>query len=494
MSENTVWKTMTEIDNVTTTTNGDKAYKSTLNGLMDLMFKAGIMRNSDLRDCVNLFKNAYDENPLYAIRLLFYVRDVRGGQGCRNFFRNVMKYLASSKPEIFEKIIDYIPEYGRWDDLVDLFEFNEEKILNSIKTQLKKDIENIMNNKPISLLMKWLPSENTSSKETVKLAKKIRKAMNMCSKDYRQILSKGRKYLNIVEHNVCENNFKDLDYSKVPSLAMMKYKNIFTNKDAKNFQKYVQDVMEGKKKINAKVLYPYDIITNYIKERWNNNDKTVVDLLNEQWKNLPDFFNGKKDNSIVVADVSGSMTGTPMNVCISLALYIAERNKGAFHNKVITFSESPTLVELSNNFTSLEDRINEMENINWGMNTDLDKVFKLLFNSIQNGAKIEDLPSTIYIISDMQFDECITGGNESTFEKWTRKFNEIGCKLPRIIFWNVSEYNSNSVPITIKDNGTIVISGFSPSILKYVMTDTITNTIKLIEEIVFSDRYKNINI
>lgn len=505
---NAIWTSMKNIDNVTTTTNGDKSYKSSLNGLMDLMFKAGVMKNKYETDAeaIRLFANAFEENPIYAIRLLFYVRDIRGGQGCRNFFRQVMNFIAANLPGYFTKIVDFIPEYGRWDDMI--YILNNSKVskeiknlvLNHIKEQFIKDLKNIKDNKSISLLMKWMPSENASSSVTIGLAKQIRNFLKIDSKTYRKALSLGRNYINIIEHNICQGPLSDVDYSKVPSKAMMKYKNIFKNKDNIRFEEYLSKLQKGETKVNASTLYPYDIIHemykclstfNYYGE--NNEEHKRITLLNEQWKALPNFFENKSDNSIVVADVSGSMSGTPIEVCISLALYIAERNHGVFHNKVITFSAQPELVEIPECLNTLEDRINFIQNISWGMNTNLDKVFKLLFNAVQKTGKVEDLPSSIYIISDMQFDMAFEhSGDETVFEKWQRKFAEIGVELPKVIFWNVSEFECNTCPITINNSGAVCISGFSPSIIKYIMGSDLNNTLALIETIVLSPRYNKI--
>jgi hypothetical protein len=219
----------------------------------------------------------------------------------------------------------------------------------------------------------------------------------------------------------------------------------------------------------------------------------------EQWKALPDFFAGKTDNSIVVADTSGSMFNTtsaseknpPINICLSLALYIAERNKGKFHNKFITFSAHPELQSIKGN--TLIERLENLERAEWMMNTDIDKVFNLLFNAV-TPETVKDLPTSIYIISDMQFDSCCSRSNETVFQFWQKKFKEeLGVELPRVIFWNVNgQYGT--VPITIKENGAVLISGYSPAILKYVMEDNISNTYGLIKSITESARYSVINV
>lgn len=498
--ENNFWNELVKLDNLTSTTNGDKAYKSSLNGLMDLMFKAGVMKDRTYaEDMIRLFNQAWYENPLYAIRLLFYIRDCRGGQGCKLFFRSVMLYLSKYQPNVAKAIYSYIPEYGCWSDVIDMLKTPDFVLSKSMRTelfsliikQLTEDMANIDKKKSISLLFKWMPSENTSSKETVKLAKEMRNRLQLNSCEYRKMLSAGRKYLDIVERKMCKNQFNKINYSAVPSVAMKNYNDAFLRHDEVRYTKYLDDVTVGKSKINASVLYPYDVIRNIVSidGEFIETDSTTLKQVEAQWKALPDFFNQKSDNSIVVADVSGSMCGIPLKVCLSLAIYIAERNHGSFHNKFITFSAEPSLQNLKGK--SLAEKFYNLARANWDMNTNLSKVFSLLFNAV-TPETVKDMPSSIYIISDMQFDYCIEGGSKNTYEYWKSKFKEkLGVDLPKIIFWNVSECNCDTVPITINDNNTLLVSGFSPSIIKFIMNGS-ENTLELIEDIVLSDRYNKI--
>lgn len=498
--ENTFWNKLVELNNLTLTENGDKAYKSSLNGLMDLMFKAGVMKDRTcVKDMIKLFNQAWYENPLYAIRLLFYIRDCRGGQGCKLFFRSVMLYLSKYQPNVAKAIYSYIPEYGCWSDVIDMLKASEfvlsqemrKELYTMIITQLSEDMVNMDKNKSISLLFKWMPSENTSSKETVMLAKDLRNVMQLTSSEYRKILSAGRKYLDIVERKLCKNQFNKINYSAVPSVAMKRYNQTFIRHDEERYNKYLDDITSGKSKINANVLYPYDVIKNIVNcdGQFFETNSTTLKQVEAQWKALPDFFNQKSDNSIVVADVSGSMYGIPLKVCLSLAIYIAERNHGKFHNKFITFSAKPTLQELKGK--TLAEKFCNLSTADWDMNTDLSKVFELLYNAV-TPETVKDMPSSIYIISDMQFDQCINNGKDTTYEYWKKKFkNDLNIDLPKVIFWNVSEIYNDVVPVTMKENNTLLVSGFSPSIIKFIMEGA-DNTLQLIEYIVLSNRYNKI--
>lgn len=492
MTNNTLWNAMEAENNTTETTNGDKAYKSTLNPLMDFMFTASTLRNADEIAISKLFTKAYNFHKVYATRLAFYIRDIRGGQGERRVFRACMRALAGNDPETFKQIINFIPEYGRWDDLIDLLNTvknsNLEKdILNIIIDQYNKDIDNFNNNKAISLLAKWMPSINASSKSTIESAKKLAKYIGVSHKDYRKMLSILRKHLNIVETNMSSKTYNNIDYQAVPAKAMLKYKQAFKRNDTERFNAFTNALIERptEVKINASTLYPFDII----KKVFANNDADSI--LDAQWKALPDFFNDKFDNALVVCDTSGSMYGNPINVAIGLSMYIAERNKGLFNNKFITFSNNPSLQEIIGN--NIFEKVRNLNNADWDMNTDIEKVFKLILNSaIKHNLTQADMPSMLYIISDMQFDDCCYNSDESVFEHYQKTFENYGYKLPTVVFWNVSEENYKNMPITINNSGAIVCSGYSPSVIKYIMESDVTDTNQLIENIVRSKRYANI--
>lgn len=491
------WEMLVQQNNVTYTENGDKALKSSLSGCSDLLFFGGMGKDkaTTVTEIVNVFKSALKENPLYAIRLLFYNRDIRGGQGSRRFFRECLKYLMTVDEELCINILKYIPEYGRWDDILCVINEGSNKVTEAamqlISNQLKADNENLKNGKSISLLAKWLPSENASSEETKKKATYIRKWHGLSSREYRKILSGLRAYLKIVERNVSAKTYSEIDYSQVPSKAMMKYRSAFGRHDNERFNEYLVNVGSGKAKINAATLYPFDIIEKYMNGLYVMSASNYDETIEAMWKNLPDFFNGKKDNSIVVADVSGSMTGKPICACVGLALYIAEHNTGAYHNKFITFSEHPTLQDVKGK--TLRDKINHLCTANWSMNTDLDAVFNLLHKTAtSNNVPQEELPGVIYIISDMQFDSCCIGRDKSTYEKWEEKFTDSGYKMPMVVFWNVSD-RCKTVPVTFDKSGTILVSGYSPAVCKFIMDENRPSTsgemVKLICE---SERYASI--
>jgi len=453
--------------NRTETENGAQTLTHSGKSIVDFFALAGATRDNP-EIGIELFSKALIENPEKAIKILFYLRDIRGGQGERTLFRNCISYLRENKPEIANTIAKYTPEYGRYDDLLS---FEIDTIAPIIKEQLIQDFKS----ETPSLLAKWLPSENASSKETKAKAREIMKALGASPREYRKTLSQLRKKIKLVEQKMSRKEFNEIEYSKVPSQASLKYKKAFFRNDENRYTTYLESVNKGEEKINTRTLFPHQI--------YERASETGSD---ELWKNLPDYTRGK--NGIVVADVSGSMQGRPMSVSVSLALYFAERNQGAFHNHFITFSETPEIQEIKGE--TLEEKIKMIEKTEWGYNTDLNKIFTVLLNTaVQNKVSEKDMPETIYIISDMQFDQA--SPTRTSYELIQDQYKEAGYKIPNVVFWNVDARNTN-IPTTATEKGVTLVSGFSPSTFKIAVENKTPE--EVVEDVINSERYKDIKI
>jgi hypothetical protein len=469
--------------NVTETLNGAKAYKSTLNKCLDLFGKIAACRN-DVKQAQKLFAHAYAENPETATRILFWARDIRGGQGEREVFRNLFKYLVEENGEIGAKLVSLVPLYGRWDDLLVLENTSAwETVLNAIQNQLNLDRVSYKAGEAVSLLAKWMPSINASSKDTKRLGRKIAAHLGMTEREYRKVLSNLRTHINVVEKAMCSKEWSVIDYSKVPSRAAFMYRKAFAKQDATRYAEYLSAVEKGEAKINTSTLYPYDIVEQYL-YKGARNDKTI-DL---QWEALPNYMEGKEFNGLVVADVSGSMMGRPMAVSISLAMYIAERNTAqVWKNKFLTFSERPKLQSIVG--STIGKRIDNLSRAAWGMNTDLMAVFKTVLDAgVKNDVPAEEMPSKLIIVSDMQFDQCCRSNKRTNFEQIQKLYRKAGYEMPQLVFWNVNAIGGN-VPIKAHDTGTCLVSGCSPSILKSVLTDSVLTPVDTMNETVYTERY-----
>jgi hypothetical protein len=480
------------------TDNGALSYKSTLNHVLDFFSKSGALRDN-LDEALDYFIKAYAEDKTLADKALFYCRDIREGQGERKIFKHILYWLATRHNEEFKANIKLIPEYGRWDDLYALIDTPlENDALEIMKQQFFEDLNKLEINDsekviPISLIGKWLKSENTSSEESQKLAKITRKYFGLNPKEYRQALSKLRTRIEIVEKYMCQNEWNKINYEHVPSKALKQYVRAFNEHDKQRYEEFIINVKKGKAKINAGTLYPYDIAKKYIGESERpNNDET----LNELWKHLPNYFDSD-ENVMCVVDVSGSMynyskTITPITVAVSLGLYISERTKGPFKNHFITFSENPEFVEVIGN--DLYEKIYNITMANWGYSTDLIKVFDLILNTaLKHQLKQEELPTKLFIISDMQFNKAVNvdeKNTKTTFEVIDQMFKDNGYKRPELVFWNVHAKSDN--PVQKDELGTYLVSGISPSILKNALKCKSMTPVDLMLDVLNSERYKEV--
>ena len=469
--------------NVTETLNGAKAYKSTLNACVDLFGQINACRN-DIAKAKRLFALAYREDAETAVRILFNSRDIRGGQGERKIFRELFQDLIQENSEIGKKLIGLIPEYGRWDDLLILENTSVwDEVLSVIKTQYLKDTLSLAAGLQISLLGKWLPSINASSKDSKRLGRKIATYLELTERQYRKELSKLRTQIRIVEQKMCAKEWSAIDYEHLPSRAGFMYRKAFAKQDATRYAEYLSAVEKGEKKINASTLYPYEIVENYL-YKGQSQDKTI-DLM---WEALPDYTEGKPFNGLVVADVSGSMMGRPMTVSISLAMYIAERNTAPiWKDKFITFSQHPELQKIAG--ATIGARINNLSRSAWGFNTDLMAVFKTILSAAENNSVApEDMPEKLIIVSDMQFDQACASNKRTNFEQIQKLYRKAGYELPQVVFWNVNAIGGN-VPIKADDTGTALVSGCSPSILKSVLSGKVISPEDVMRDAVYNERY-----
>jgi hypothetical protein len=493
--------------NYTYTENGAITHTTTKSALLDMFAMGAAMRSRSDSDIILMFRKAFAENPVYALKCLFYIRDIRGGQGERRFFRICMKDMAINNVEAARRNLKYVPEFGRWDDLY-VFEGTalEADAFNFMKNQLALDVEC----KTPSLLAKWLKSENTSSRESRRLGNKTRIAFGMNHKQYRKVLAVLRERINIVERLMSENRWDEIEFDRIPSRAGMIYKNAFARHDLervqseKNVVSYADFAKDKDTKVNAKALYPYECVAEALKlfrtgSYWNMRSLPALDdtnrlMVNKYWENLADYFNGSTFNGIAVVDTSGSMVSSdasaPINVAISLGLYCAERAKGPFAGNYISFASRPQLIKTEG--VDFADKVYRIYKTNLVDNTNIKATFDLLLNTaIQNNCSQDEIPQNVIVISDMEFDWAVddsnlSSGNVNTlFENIEKQWAAKGYKLPHLIFWNV-DARQNNIPML--GNGPIsYVSGMSPSIFETIMSGK--TGYDLMMEKLNSDRY-----
>lgn len=474
--------------NKTLTENGASTLKTTQSDCLDLFATVGAIRRESEEEITSRFMRAFTEDKDIAMKLLFFARDIRGGLGERKVFRVCLKWLSYNAPETVRKNLSYISEYGRFDDLLELFGTPVEKdALELIREQLQKDIYAMNNNEEVSLLGKWLPSVNASNADTIKVAKKIARFLEMDDKTYRKTLSQLRAYIRIIENNLREKDYS-FDYEKQPSKAMFKYRNAFLRNDGERYREFLNKVSAGEAKLNAATLMPYEIITPFFRKNVSDEERKSIDIT---WKAQKSFDND--ENTLVVIDGSGSMYGgadpIPATVALSLGIYFAERNTGAFKNHFITFSESPQLIEIKGE--DILDKVRYCHSFNEVANTNIQKVFELILSAAKkNNISQEELPKRLYIISDLEFDCCTRGASSTNFEYAKKLFKSAGYKLPEVVFWNVASRNTQQ-PITRNEQGVALVSGCTPRIFSMI-AEGIPSPYEFMMSVLESDRYKNI--
>jgi len=428
------------------TENGMKTNHNTESCVLDFFGKAGSSRGKDLTPD---FTSALVENKELALRALQWTRDIREGAGEREQFRSIVRNLDKKHPKLAALMIPKIPELGRFDDLFAYENPANRKIaFNLIKKSLNEGNANCA---------KWMPRKGQN-------AVKLTKFLGLSPKEYRRLIVDLTK---VVETKMCAKDWDNINFSHVPSVASARYQKAFGRNATEKYKTYLAELSkpDSKVKINAGAVYPYDVCKSVMKGN--------AEAADAQWKALPNYVGDAK--ILPMVDVSGSMSmvyckqggPTPMEVAVSLGLYLSEKNTSDFKDMFLTFSGEPEMQSVTGDLSS---RIYQMKNSNWDMNTDLHKAFdELLCVASKGEVSQEDMPEILLILSDMQFDQCAEF-DDSAQEMIKRKYNKKGYEVPRIVFWNLSPCGDNS-PVKFDDRGVCHVSGFSPAIMKSVLAD-----------------------
>ena len=445
------------------TNNGMTTNQTSTNNCIDMFFLVGASRNMREEEMIRLFVAARAENPDMAYRILFWSRDIRGGAGEKRFFNTIMRFVQKDNQFLFNELIQLVPEYGYWKDMVN---YPSDDVYELVSTALANGN---------SLCAKWMPRKGI-------FANSLRKYMGITPKEYRKLLV---ELTDVVETKMCNKDWKNIKYNKIPSKAFNKYLKAWNRNDDFRFSLFLDDVNSGKSTINAAAIFPHTIV------------RSVEESgANEQWNNLPDYMKDSNERILPICDVSGSMMGTPMDVSVALGIYISERNKGIFKDAFITFSANPQMNYLKG---TLRDRVRQLESADWGMNTDLYKSFKLILDSaVRDNISGDEMPTKILILSDMEFDESQRDDwNNDLRNEWNptamqmieEMYTEAGYQMPGIIFWNLNGRIGN-VPATSLTKNVGLVSGFSPAIMTSILEggDSFTPG-TIMNEAIYNKRY-----
>lgn len=480
----------------TYTENGATAFNSTSNGLLDFFGSAGSLRSADEDRINRLFADAFETDHLLATKALFYVRDIRGGLGERRTFRILLHNVANKHPEVIRPNIHLIGEYGRFDDLYELIDTPlENDMWTYMKQQLIADLDAMHNNKPCSLLAKWMKTADASSHKTRELGILTAYKLGYSVYNYKRIVRALRKYIDVTEIKMTQNSWPEINYSAVPSRAMMNYRNAFNRHDKERYSEFIDKAVKGEAKINASTLYPYDLIEKYMQQTsndyWGYSFKGLKcnDAIEAQWKALPDYV-GQDANAIVIADTSGSMSGRPICSAVGLAIYFAQRNTGAYHNMWMSFSNDSRVQLLKGD--KLYEQLTGLDTEHWDGNTNLEKAFMHILDiAIKNNIPSDEMVKSLIIISDMEIDYCV--GQWSFYDEMRNRYAQAGYEIPNVVFWNVN--SRHDIFHVDKDRkGVQLCSGQSASTFKQLMQSIGMTPVEMMMNVLNSERYAPIRI
>lgn len=423
------------------TTNGMPALESTTNPVVDLFYKIGASRGKKIAPD---FERAFQFDRTLALRVAAWARDVRGGAGERQIFRDILLHLENLHPEALDRVLPHVPEWGRWDDLL-VFQTKE------FKNKAFALIGAALSERN-GLAAKWLPRQGP-------LAVELRTFFGMSPKLYRKSLVELTK---VVETQMCAKDWSNINFSHVPSLAAARYQKAFSRNASVAYTAYKEALKTGEAKVNAAAVYPHDVVRSI-----SVGDK---DVAKAQWEALPNYMTSA--NVLPMVDVSGSMccpVGGNRNlqcidVSVALGLYCADKNRGAFKDMFLTFSEKTRLEVLRGDIIS---KCSQLQDADWGMSTNLHGAFEAVLNvAVTQHVSEADMPKYILILSDMQFDQCAKF-DDSAIKMIERKYEEAGYSLPKIVFWNLNSHSN--VPVEFNKQGVALVSGFSPAIMKSIL-------------------------
>jgi len=488
----------TAAQNRSTTANGAASLKSTLNPLVDLFFMIGSLRGKDLGVYKNSFDAAYEANPTLALQMILWARDIRGGAGERNTPRELLKYLEVKHPEAVLRVIPVLADFGRWDDLL-IFKTA------AAKTLAYQAISEALTTGN-ALCAKWMPrvykfkknaagvvdmntEANKNRAANNKIAREIMTTMNINERAYRKLLS---SLSNTVEQKMCANEWEEIEYSKLPSVASARYLPAFMKRDEARYREFLASIEKGEVKVNAGALYPYDVTTRL------SNGSAAETLGVAQWEQLRNFMGDNK--AIPMVDTSSSMncsagsTGmTCMNVAISLGLYIADKQEGAFKNLFLNFSTQPQMFELKGNNIAAKyrDLMNYRSGQFWGGSTNIQAAFREVLRVAKaQQVPADQMPKNLIVLSDMEFNPSNAGGwNATAFNSAKADFAAAGYELPTIVFWNLNARPGNN-PVRFDQNNVALVSGFSPSVLEAILSGEDVDPVKVMLRVIDAPRYQ----
>lgn len=475
----------------TRTENGAVALNTTDDARLDFFGTVGALRDADKERITRLFSEAFKEDPLFATKITFYARDVRGGLGERQTFRTILQFMAKYHPEALRPNLDLVGVYGRFDDLYCLIGTPmEEEMWTAMKRQFEEDRQNLQEGKALSLLAKWIKTADASSVNTRKLGVLTAQKLGYSVYEFKRLVRAMRKQIGVVEALMSAGRWNEIRYAAVPSRAMAIYRNAFMRHDEERFGVFVQKALNGEETIHSATLFPYDVVERVMEMNWRGIRIMEDETLEAQWRQMPDYVEAGT-NALVIADTSGSMHGRPLATSVGLAVYFAERNTGPYKDMFMSFSGTSRIQKLKGE--TLAQKIRSIDMDDWENNTNLERAFRHVLDiAVQNHVDAKDMPKSLIVISDMEIDYC-GNKNWSFYEKMFQKYKKHGYRIPNIVFWNVASrhdvFHADKSRIGVQ-----LVSGQSAAVFRQVMQCVGLDPVEAMEQIINSERYAAIAV
>lgn len=495
------------------TEKGSYAHSTTASPLVDLFF-SGFVRGTDEEKLTKMLNNSWQCDPLMTLKMCFYARNCRGvGMGEKRTAYIAWEFLQQKFPKIWKKNLPNVEKFGSFKDLLmmtvrRLQHSNPGDLpeLGYFSDCLRCDFDALSAGKSLSLAGKWAPRQKTHfdtfkvNDKSIRLPKKIAEMMwpkitnhSYLMMKYRKLCTDLNKRLKTVEPMMCDQDWANIRYSSVPSVCMKRNRKAFMKHDEERFTEYLASVKRGEQKINASVIQPHELVKACC------NVSQVDEVIERQWEALRNKIKESctLNKTLCVCDVSGSMTCNynkgeiPIYVCLALGILTSEIVEPPFGNHIITFSERPTFHRIVGD--NLRQKIENLKNAHWEMNTNLIATFEMILNrALQYGLTQEQMPTQLLIISDMQFDEAV-GHQTTTHDVIREKYRQSGYQLPRIVYWNVAP-NKIGFPINAACPDSLLVSGFSPSLLSCLVETGDINPLIFVKKVLGDSLFDSVTL
>lgn len=467
---------------VSRTENGAVTYSSSGREIVDLFFKIGASRGTDIS---SLFLSAYALNQDLAVRVLLWARDVRGGAGERQTFKNlVLKLINQGETATVIRILHKIPLIGRWDDLFDFIQISP--VLDEEITRLVREGLAAGN----GLLAKWLPRDSSRDADNKRIARFFQRRLGLSPRQYRKLIV---GLTTVVETPMTRKDYQAINYSHVPGTATTRYRKAFSRHDAERWVAYLASLKSGKTKSNIKsgATFPHDLVRMWRAGGWNSNED--LDVL---WDQLPEL---PFSSVLPLVDTSSSMnqlisgTVTAMDIAVGLGLYIADKAEGPFNGAFLNFNSDSHLMYLGKG--TITQKIGEMSRAPWGGSTNLISAAESIVRHAKKHKLLDsDMPQRVLVISDMEFNPATmrsSWGGTATFnsDAFRSVFENAGYSAPQVVWWNVANRNTNNVPDQATKDGAMLISGYSPAVAKTALSGKHIDPITTVIDAVVKERY-----